>query len=94
MSTPENSATPIAIYQSGDGSMSTEIRLKGESVWLRQEQISQLFGRGRGQLSASTCAMSLPRANLKLIQYVQNLHILLPMNLKGPAQLHISLKLF
>ena len=51
MTTPENTATPIVIYQSGDGSMATEVRLEGESVWLRQEQISQLFGRERSVIT-------------------------------------------
>lgn len=46
-----NSQTPIVIYQSADGSMATEVRLEGETVWLSQEQISQLFGRERSVIS-------------------------------------------
>lgn len=51
MTTPENIAAPIVIYQSTDGSMATEVRLEGESVWLSQEQVSQLFGRERSVIT-------------------------------------------
>lgn len=47
----EFTAAPIVIYQSADGSIATEVRLEGESVWLRQEQISQLFGRERSVIT-------------------------------------------
>ena len=39
------SDTSILIYQADDGSAMTKVRLSGESVWLRQEQMAQLFGR-------------------------------------------------
>ena len=45
MSTPENSAVPIVIYQSADGSIATEVRLEGETVWLSQKQMAELFGK-------------------------------------------------
>lgn len=51
MTTPESIAAPIVIYQSTDGLIATEVRLEGESVWLRQEQISHLFGRERSVIS-------------------------------------------
>ncbi|HEX2531402.1 MAG TPA: virulence protein RhuM/Fic/DOC family protein [Burkholderiaceae bacterium] len=51
MATPENTVAPIVIYQSADGSVATEVRLESESVWLRQEQISQLFGRERSVIT-------------------------------------------
>ena len=35
--------TPIAIYQSADGSIATEVRLEGETVWLSQKQMADLF---------------------------------------------------
>ncbi len=38
-----NSQTPIVIYQSADGSIATEVRLEGESVWLTQKQMADLF---------------------------------------------------
>lgn len=47
MTAEKNTAIPIVIYQAADGSMATEVRLEGETVWLSQEQISQLFGRER-----------------------------------------------
>ena len=51
MTTIENTAPPIVIYQSADGSTATEVKLEGESVWLKQEQISQLFGRERSVIN-------------------------------------------
>ena len=45
MSTPENSAVPIVIYQSADGSIATEVRLEGETVWLSQKQMAELVGK-------------------------------------------------
>jgi len=33
----------IAIYQSADGSIATEVRLEGETVWLSQKQMADLF---------------------------------------------------
>jgi hypothetical protein len=40
-----NSQTPIVIYQSADGSIATEVRLEGETVWLSQKQMAELFGK-------------------------------------------------
>lgn len=51
MTTTENAIAPIVIYQSADGAISTEVRLEGETVWLSQEQISQLFGRERSVIT-------------------------------------------
>lgn len=51
MTTPENIVAPFVIYQSTDGSMATEVRLEGESVWLSQEQVRQLFGRERSVIT-------------------------------------------
>jgi prophage maintenance system killer protein len=33
----------IVIYQSDDGSITTEVRLEGETVWLSQKQMAELF---------------------------------------------------
>jgi hypothetical protein len=38
-----NSQTPIVIYQSADGSIATEVRLEGVSVWLTQKQMGELY---------------------------------------------------
>jgi len=43
MATPENSAAPIVIYQAADGSIATEVRLEGDTVWLSQKQMAELF---------------------------------------------------
>ena len=43
MATPENSVAPLVIYQSTDGSMTAEVRLEGETVWLSQKQMAELF---------------------------------------------------
>ena len=43
MTTQENTAIPVAIYQSADGSIATEVRLEGETVWLSQKQMAELF---------------------------------------------------
>ena len=43
MTTPENSVAPIVIYQSPDGAMTAEVRLEGETVWLSQKQMAELF---------------------------------------------------
>lgn len=51
MANPDNTVAPIVIYQSADGSIATEVRLEGETVWLSQEQISQLFGRERSVIT-------------------------------------------
>jgi len=40
-----NSQAPIVIYQSADGSVATEVRLEGETVWLTQKQMAELFGK-------------------------------------------------
>lgn len=43
MQTQASSQTPIAIYQTADGSIATEVRLEGETVWLTQKQIAEIF---------------------------------------------------
>ena len=43
MITQDNTAAPIVIYQSTDGSAATEVRLAGETVWLSQKQMAALF---------------------------------------------------
>lgn len=41
--TTQQNAAPIVIYQSADGSISTEVKLEGETVWLSQKQMAELF---------------------------------------------------
>lgn len=47
----QNTESPIVIYETADGTISTEVRLEGETVWLRQDQIRQLFGRERSVIA-------------------------------------------
>ncbi|MDO9598556.1 MAG: virulence protein RhuM/Fic/DOC family protein [Azoarcus sp.] len=46
-----NNDTNILIYQTEDGTAVTEVRLDAETVWLRQEQMAQLFGRERSVIT-------------------------------------------
>ncbi len=41
--------TDIAIYEAENGTV--EVRLEGDTVWLRQEQMTQLFGRERSVIA-------------------------------------------
>lgn len=36
----------ILLYQTPDGESRIEVRLEGETVWLNQEQMAELFQRG------------------------------------------------
>ncbi len=45
MTSLKNTTAPIVIYQTTDGSMFTEVRLEGETVWLSQKQMADLFGK-------------------------------------------------
>ena len=36
----------IIIYQTADNETRIQTRLQGETVWLTQEQIAELFGKG------------------------------------------------
>ena len=51
MQTQTSAQTPITIYQSADGSIATEVRFEGETVWLTQAQLTQLFGRERSVIT-------------------------------------------
>lgn len=51
MQTQTSAQTPIAIYETADGAISTEVRLEGESLWLSLQQIADLFGRDKSQIS-------------------------------------------
>jgi hypothetical protein len=41
----------IILYQNTDGSIKIEVRLEDESVWLTQEQMGVLFGKGRSTIT-------------------------------------------
>lgn len=68
------SDTSILIYQADDGSAMTEVRLSGESVWLRQDQMAQLFGRERSVVSKHLRNV-FAEGELDEDSNVQNLHI-------------------
>jgi prophage maintenance system killer protein len=43
MAIPSDTAAPILIYQAADGSITTEVKLEGETLWLTQRQMGELF---------------------------------------------------
>ena len=47
----ETGANNILIYQAEDGTAMTEVTLNAGTVWLRQEQMGQLFGRERSVIT-------------------------------------------
>jgi hypothetical protein len=63
----------IVIYQTKDGSK-TEVRLQSETVWLQQDQISELFGRERSVVTKHIKNI-FKEGELEEESNVQNLHI-------------------
>lgn len=51
MQTQTSAQTPIAIYQTADGSIATEVRFEDETVWLTQAQMVELFQRNQSVIS-------------------------------------------
>lgn len=41
----------ILIYQSEDGRTKLDVRLEGQTVWLSQKQLTELFGKAKGTIS-------------------------------------------
>jgi len=41
----------IIIYEGGDGKPGIEVKFQGETVWLSQAQIAELFGKGRSTIT-------------------------------------------
>ncbi len=41
----------ILIYQNQDGNIKIDVRLEDETVWLTQDQMAQLFGKGRSTIT-------------------------------------------
>lgn len=72
MTTENTSKTDIAIYQADNGTV--EVRLQGETVWLRQEQMTQLFGRERSVITKHIKNV-FAEGELEEKSNVQNLHI-------------------
>ena len=44
-------ASEIIIYQTADGLTKIDVRMEGETLWLTQAQIAQLFGRDRSVIT-------------------------------------------
>jgi prophage maintenance system killer protein len=63
---------PIAIYQSPTGTV--DVRLDGDTVWLNQEQMTQLFGRERSVITKHIRNV-FNEGELDEKSNVQNLHI-------------------
>lgn len=66
--------TNILIYQAEDGSSVTEVRLGAGTVWLRQDQMAELFGRERSVISKHLRNV-FAEGELAEESNVQNLHI-------------------
>ena len=41
----------VILYQSEDGRTKLDVRLEGETVWLSQKQLTELFGKAKGTIS-------------------------------------------
>lgn len=70
----DTDTSSILIYQAEDGTAMTEVRLAAETVWLRQEQMAQLFGRERSVISKHLRNV-FAEGELDEKSNVQNLHI-------------------
>lgn len=62
------------IYQNEDGSLALDVAVRDESVWLRQEQMSRLFGRERSVITKHLRNV-FAEGELDEKSNVQNLHI-------------------
>lgn len=64
----------LAIYQSDDGQIQLDVSLDQETVWLRQEQMAELFGRDRSVITRHIGNV-FREGELQEKGNVQNLHI-------------------
>jgi len=48
---PEHNGGEVVLYESSDGEVRLDVRLEGESIWLTQRQIAELFGRDQSVIS-------------------------------------------
>jgi hypothetical protein len=49
--TPSPQNSEILIYQTPDGKIKLDVRLQEETVWISQEQMAILFGKGRSTIT-------------------------------------------
>ena len=68
----------IVIYQTQDGITKLDVRLDGDTVWITQEQMEQLFERDRTAIGRHISNIFAER-ELDKIWYVQILHT--PLNM-------------
>lgn len=68
------SQSNLAIYQSDDGQIQLDVSLDQETVWLRQEQMAELFGRDRSVITRHIGNV-FKGGELDEKSNVQNLHI-------------------
>jgi len=66
--------TEMIIYQTADGKVKIDVRMKGETLWLSQAQIAQLFGRERSVITKHIRNI-FAEGELDEKSNVQNLHI-------------------
>ena len=64
----------ITLYQTDDGKVELEVRMEQDSVWLRQEQMGELFGRERSVITKHLRNI-FTEGELEEKSNVQNLHI-------------------
>jgi hypothetical protein len=63
----------IIIYQTGDGRIKIDVRIEGETVWLSQAQMAELFGRNISVISRHIKNIFneneiAPESNLQILQ--------------------------
>lgn len=51
----ENSETQVLVYQTDDGTTRVEVRMTGETVWLNQNQMADLFQTTQQNVGQHTC---------------------------------------
>jgi len=64
----------ITIYKTADDLIKIDVRMEGETFWLTQAQITQLFGRERSVITKHICNI-FAEGELNERSNVQNLHI-------------------
>lgn len=47
----ENNQTAFILFKTEDEKISVDVRFEEETVWLSQEQMAQLFGKGRSTIT-------------------------------------------
>lgn len=75
----------IVIYQTQDGITQLDVRLDGETVWITQEQMAQLFERDRTAIGRHISNF-FAEGELDKIWYVQILHTPLSMVSLPPGE--------